>query len=144
MFKSIYPPSPICRYYKIDLSNQTNDHDFKYYIEQYNIKLLAEKVETKEQLEQAKKKDLLFPRIFFSKPIVIKEKALPKMSHASHLTLIQQMNKNELEFEEVVQTIESDPTLTYRLLKAVNASFISYSPKLNRFVTQLFYSEQTN
>ncbi|MED0685927.1 EAL and HDOD domain-containing protein [Anoxybacillus ayderensis] len=125
------PLLPYVDIIKIDLSNQTNDHDFKYYIEQYNIKLLAEKVETKEQLEQAKKEGFCyFQGYFFSKPIVIKEKALPKMSHASHLTLIQQMNKNELEFEEVVQTIESDPTLTYRLLKAVNASFISYSPKI--------------
>ncbi|MEK4167112.1 MULTISPECIES: HDOD domain-containing protein [Anoxybacillus] len=41
-----------------------------------------------------------------------------------------QLNKNELNFEEIVATIESDPSLTYRLLKTVNSFFLSSTPKI--------------
>lgn len=52
------------------------------------------------------------------------------MSHNSYFSLLKQLNKNELNFEELVETIEHDPSLTYRLLKTVNSFFLSSSPKI--------------
>ncbi|WP_257211122.1 EAL and HDOD domain-containing protein [Anoxybacillus flavithermus] len=60
----------------------------------------------------------------------MREKVLPKISYTSQLNLIKQMNRNEVNFEEVVQTIEKDPTLTYRLLKTVNSFFLFTAPKI--------------
>ncbi|ACJ34605.1 EAL and HDOD domain-containing protein [Anoxybacillus flavithermus] len=125
------PLLPYVDIIKIDLSKQVNYRDFKYYIEQYRIKLLAEKIETKEQLQHSKNEGFsYFQGYFFSKPIVVKEKSLPKISFYSKLNLIKQINKNELNFDEIVQTIEKDPALTYRLLKTVNSFFLSKAPKI--------------
>ncbi|MCG3083254.1 EAL domain-containing protein [Anoxybacillus sp. LAT_35] len=125
------PLLPYVDIIKIDFSKQTNYRDFKPYIEKYRIQLLAEKIETKEQLQHSKNEGFsYFQGYFFSKPIVVKEKSLPKIPYISKLNLIKQMNQNGLNFDEIVQTIENDPTLTYRLLKTVNSFFLSKTSKI--------------
>ncbi|WP_461200701.1 EAL and HDOD domain-containing protein [Anoxybacillus sp. TBDG-1] len=116
---------------KIDFSKQNDYKQFKPYIDMYNIHLLAEKIETRKQLEKAFHDGFsYFQGYFFSRPLIVKEKSLPKIAYTSRLSLIKQLNKNELNFEEVVATIENDPSLTYRLLKTVNSFFLSSTPKI--------------
>ncbi|MCX8047644.1 MAG: HDOD domain-containing protein [Anoxybacillus gonensis] len=125
------PLFPYIDIIKIDFSKQNDYKRFKPYIDMYHIHLLAEKIETSDQLEKAIHDDFAyFQGYFFSKPIVVKEKSLPKIAYTSRLSLIKQLNKNELNFEEIVSAIESDPSLTYRLLKTVNSFFLSSTPKI--------------
>ncbi|AKS37525.1 signal protein [Anoxybacillus gonensis] len=125
------PLFPYIDIIKIDFSKQSNYAQFKSYIHMYDIHLLAEKIETNEQLMEAVNNGFsYFQGYFFSKPIVVKEKSLPKMSYTSRLSLIKRLNRNELNFEQIVEAIESDPSLTYRLLKTVNSFFLSKAPKI--------------
>ncbi|EPZ39442.1 signal transduction protein [Anoxybacillus ayderensis] len=125
------PIFPYIDIIKIDFS-KTNHYDcFTNIARMHNIRLLAEKIETNDQLERAIHEGFsYFQGYFFSKPIIVKEKSLPKIAYASRLFLIQQLNKNELNFEEVVAAIGNDPSLTYRLLKTVNSFFLYSTPKI--------------
>lgn len=130
-FDQYIPLFPYIDIIKIDFSKQNDYKRFRPYIDMYHIHLLAEKIETSDQLEEAVRNGFsCFQGYFFSKPIIVKEKSLPKIAYTSRLSLITLLNKNELNFEEIVATIESDPSLTYRLLKTVNSFFLSSTPKI--------------
>ncbi|OOE06327.1 EAL domain-containing protein [Anoxybacillus kestanbolensis] len=125
------PLFPYIDIIKVDFSQSNNYKLYDSVIKSHHIHLLAEKIETSEQLDEAMRNGFVyFQGYFFSKPIVVREKSLPKMSHNSYFSLLKQLNKNELNFEELVETIEHDPSLTYRLLKTVNSFFLSSSPKI--------------
>jgi len=85
--------------------------------------LLAEKVETKDIYEWAIKLGFdYFQGYFFSKPAVIKGKKIS--DHAfQYIQLLEELNKEEPNNKVISKIIETDVTLSYKLLKLVNSSF---------------------
>ncbi len=102
------------------------------------IKFLAEKVETYEEFEEAKKAGFhYFQGYFFSKPEMIKQKAL----EPTFLTVVQlckEIAKEEIDYNQLEVLISKDLSLSYKLLTYVNSSSI-VSSKINSFKQALVY-----
>ncbi|MCG9684216.1 HDOD domain-containing protein [Vibrio sp. Isolate23] len=89
-----------------------------------NILFLAEKVETYEEFEQAKKAGFeYFQGYFFSKPEVLSRKAL-EASFITVIQLMQEIAKDDLDYTKIESLISKDVSLSFKLLSFVNSSSI--------------------
>ncbi|WP_105190489.1 EAL and HDOD domain-containing protein [Pseudoalteromonas sp. T1lg48] len=87
-----------------------------------HIKLLAEKVETHEQYQQAM--DLgfsFFQGFFFSKPEMVQSKALPP-SELTLAELLYETSTTELDLAKITAVFERDVNLSYKLLRYSNSA----------------------
>jgi len=95
-----------------------------------SIHLLAEKIETREEFEEAKKSGYVyFQGFFFSKPTVISSHDVPTYLH-SYFRIIQQLSKPEPDIEEISHLIEQDLSLSYKLLKLANSNVFRAQQKI--------------
>ncbi|WP_448247386.1 EAL and HDOD domain-containing protein [Thalassotalea agariperforans] len=118
-----------------------------------HIKLLAEKVETYEEYEQALELGCeLFQGYFFSQPEMVKTKNLSP-SQISMAELLYETSKPELDLTSITSVFERDVTLSYKLLRYANspifrrrneistikqALVILGSAELQRFIALMF------
>ncbi|MBA6224505.1 MULTISPECIES: EAL and HDOD domain-containing protein [unclassified Colwellia] len=87
-----------------------------------HIKLLAEKVETYEEYNQALALDFeLFQGFFFAKPEMIKTKSLSP-SQIAMAELLYETSKKELDLASITSVFERDVTLSYKLLRYANSA----------------------
>ncbi len=85
--------------------------------------LLAEKIETYEELELARSLGFnLFQGFFFCKPIISNAKCTDPMQ-ISKLQLIKYVADPEVSFFDLANVIKRDLVLSYRLLKIVNSAY---------------------
>lgn len=95
-----------------------------------DIELLAEKVETREEFEFAKNLGFsLFQGYFFSKPEVVISKKLHPIK-ATSLQLVDEVNKDEIDFGKISNIISRDLSLTYNLLKLVNSAAFGFRHRI--------------
>jgi EAL and modified HD-GYP domain-containing signal transduction protein len=88
------------------------------------IKLLAEKIETHEMFEVAKKLGFkLFQGYFFSKPVILKSKSALGPTKISCLRLIRLSSQPDVNFAKIADTIKQDTALSFLLLRVVNSAF---------------------
>jgi c-di-GMP-related signal transduction protein len=128
--------NPYCRelmkqadYIKVDMltTSENKREEIELMGRLLNIKLLAEKVETREDFEEAKKRGYsLFQGFFFSRPIILKTYDVPVYFH-SYYEVIQSLEMSEPSIERISQLIEQDISLSYKLLKLINSP--AYRPK---------------
>ncbi|MCD8500640.1 MAG: HDOD domain-containing protein [Bacillaceae bacterium] len=86
----------------------------------YNCKLLAEKVETRNDFRTAVDEGFdYFQGYFFSKPVILKTHDVPSYQ-AHYFTLLAELNKAEPDIDKITSYIERDLSLSYKLLKIVN------------------------
>lgn len=91
-------------------------------LKKHKVTLLAEKIETHEQLEACV--DLgfkLFQGHFLSKPKVVKGKKI-QGSQVALMQLIQELQSSKATPEKLEELIIRDPALTYKLLRIVNSA----------------------
>jgi len=87
--------------------------------------MLAEKVETQEIYEWAKKIGFdLFQGYYFSKPSMVKGKGV-KDSAFQYIRIMEELSVMEPDYKKIAAVIEMDVNLTYKLLKLVNMNFTS-------------------
>jgi len=87
------------------------------------IRGLAEKVETQQEYEDAKRAGYsYFQGYFFGKPVVKEGKALAG-NRLSCLQLLQEVHRPEMSVERVEEAIKKDTALTYRLLQFINSAW---------------------
>lgn len=113
-------------YIKIDflLSNeqQRNEVEMKVKSKFPHIKLLAEKVETRADFEQAKQAGYaLFQGYFFEQPQIIKANDIPA-NLLQYFQIISLLREDEASIDLIAENIEREISLTYRLLKLINNS----------------------
>ncbi len=85
------------------------------------IKLLAEKVETYEEYNQAVELGFeLFQGFFFAKPEMVKTKSLSP-SQIAMAELLYETSKPELDLVNITSVFERDVTLSYKLLRYANS-----------------------
>lgn len=116
-------------YIKVDMLGTTEKkrEEIELIARLLNIKLLAEKVETRKDFEGAKKRGYsLFQGYFFSKPVVLSTYDVPVYFH-SYYEVIQSLELSEPNMEKISELIEQDISLSYKLLKLINSP--SYRPK---------------
>lgn len=117
---------------KVDLQAFTSRklQILKYQIRDYDIALLAEKVETREQFEQAKDDGFtLFQGYFFSQPEMIKRRRISP-TKAACTELLAESARPEFDFQRMTAILQRDVALTYRLLRFVNAAAFSRRKKI--------------
>lgn len=86
-------------------------------------KLLAEKVETREEFEWAKSIGFdYFQGYFFSKPSMIRTRTVNDDS-SNYIRLMGALNKAEPDYKEIAGIVELNVGLAYKLLKLVNTKF---------------------
>lgn len=92
-----------------------------------NIKLLAEKVETREEFEHARLAGYsFFQGYFFEKPSVVSTLDVPTYFH-SYYSIIQNLSMTEPQIDKIAEIIEQDISLSYKLLKLINSP--AYRPR---------------
>lgn len=89
-------------------------------LKKFKIKLLAEKVETYEEFDEAYKMNFdFFQGFFFSKPEMVEHSSNPYQS-ATFLLLYKELLKTYLNYERISQLIEMDVSIAYKFLRYVN------------------------
>jgi c-di-GMP-related signal transduction protein len=97
----------------------------------YGIQLLAEKVETREEFDEAVSSGyVLFQGYFFCKPQIIPSLHVPAFK-INYLRILQAIQKPELDRSEVVQLIEREVSLCYKLLRFVNSSLFGFRSEVS-------------
>lgn len=87
-----------------------------------HVKLLAEKVETREQFEAAKESGYeLFQGYFFEKPQIITTTDLPANT-VQCFQIMSLLNEDEPDVGAITEVIERDISLSYKLLHFINSS----------------------
>jgi len=86
------------------------------------IKLLAEKVESYEMFEFAKNEGFhYFQGYFFSKPKMLSGKSLHS-DNKSFILILNELFKVDPDFDKISNIIQSDVSLSYKLLRLVNSA----------------------
>jgi len=88
-----------------------------------SIQFLAEKVETKEVLDQAQAMGYnYFQGFFFSKPIIISNRDIaPYKLH--YLKVLQEIHKPDMDFVQLETIVKQDVSMSYKLLRYINSPF---------------------
>lgn len=91
-------------------------------LQPYNVKLLAEKVETREEYELCKALGFdYFQGYFFCKPKVVTSQRAPA-NRMTIVNLLAQLQDPEVKIEKLEELISQDVALSYRLLKYINSA----------------------
>ena len=99
------------------------------------LKLLAEKVETADMFQFAKKAGFhYFQGYFFSKPLIVSGKNLHS-NDKSNLLILNELYQENPSFEILSKIIESDLSLSYKLLRLVNSAAF-YKPQAIKSIKQ--------
>ncbi len=89
-------------------------------IKQYKCKLLAEKIETYDEFQQALDMGFVyFQGYFFAKPEILKNKDIPS-SQLTLLQLITEVNRTEFDVTTLERLINQDVSVSFKLLKYLN------------------------
>ncbi|WP_366923187.1 HDOD domain-containing protein [Metallumcola ferriviriculae] len=96
----------------------------------YNVKFLAEKIETVEAFNEAV--DLgytYFQGYFFCKPILISSKEISGVK-AHYLKLLEEVSRADMEFDNVEAIVLRDVSLTYKMLRYINSAVFGFQRKI--------------
>lgn len=114
---------------KVDFLNTPKEmrEKIEMLVNQLRIKTIAEKVETREEYEEAKSKGYdYFQGYFFEKPVIMSTHDVP-VYFQSYYEMIQNLSKEEPSLDRITELIERDISLSYKLLKLINSP--AYRPK---------------
>lgn len=101
------------------------------------IRLLAEKVETQEEFEQALAMGYeLFQGYFFSKPVILTRRDLPT-NKLQYLRVLREIHSPEIDFQSMGRIVQSEISLSYKLLKLINSAAFGMRHKISNIVQAL-------
>ena len=88
-----------------------------------NVKLLAEKTETREEFDHALKLGYsYFQGYFFCKPLIIARRDISG-EKIHYLRILKELSTDNPSFDIITKIIEHNPSFAYKLLKYVNSAF---------------------
>ena len=86
-----------------------------------NVVLLAEKVETLEEYNQAKAEGFsLFQGYYFCRPLLVKSRRVPA-NQLTYIQILERLQEEPLNLHQLSPLVKKDTALTYRLLRLVNS-----------------------
>ena len=101
------------------------------------IMMLAEKVETHEEFEWARDAGYdLFQGYFFARPAIVRGRQIPA-AQVTCLRLLQEIQRNDLDFDELERLIRGDVSLTFRLLRYANSALFGRREETNSIARAL-------
>lgn len=100
-------------------------------LNRFRSTLLAEKVESKEQLDAVKKIGFeLFQGFFFSRPVVVPGRKIAT-GMAAKLKLLNELSRRDFDLSRVAEIIQSDVSLSYRLILYINSASFALREKVD-------------
>lgn len=100
-------------------------------LREYDVKLLAEKVETRAHYELCVALGFdYFQGFFFCRPDNIQDKPIPD-NQLVLVQLIKKLQEPDVDFEDIEDLISKDPGLTYKLLRLLNSAAIAMPRKID-------------
>ncbi|MBD3671074.1 MAG: HDOD domain-containing protein [Gammaproteobacteria bacterium] len=134
------PLVPMADIIKIDLRALSEDQ-LKRYVsilrDKTDAKLLAEKVETKQEFQHCLNLGFEFYQgYYFSKPHIIKGETIPH-NKLTVLQLIARIQDPQLGMDELEKIISMDASLAYKLLRVVNSASFNLSKEVDSIKTAL-------
>lgn len=97
---------------------------------QHKVRLLAEKVETREAFLAAKEMGFTyFQGFFFSKPEIVSKRRMNPL-RVNQLKLIRSTMDPMVDYKKLAATISNDPVLSYRILRLVNSAYYALEYKV--------------
>ena len=100
-------------------------------VRKYPVKLIAEKVETREQFERCKAFGFdYFQGYFFCRPQLVEGRRAP-VSRLASIRLITKLNSPNVDVKELEQAIRQDVSLSYKLLRYINSAMYSLERPVN-------------
>lgn len=95
------------------------------------IRLLAEKVETREAFEEALEMGYTyFQGYFFSKPVTLSARDVPGFK-LHYLRILQEIHRPELDFGKIEEVIKLEVSFSYKLLRYINSAFFGLRREIN-------------
>jgi len=95
------------------------------------IRFLAEKVETQDQVQEALDLGCLYLQgYFFSRPVIVRGKDIPS-SKVHHLRMLQEIQRPDLDFDDLERVLRQDLSIAYKLLRYVNSASIGLRRKVD-------------
>ena len=114
----------------MDCNKETLEADVRA-LQKFNVKLLAEKVETREDFELCKSLGFdFFQGYFISRPEIIKGQAL-KPSRISLLEILSILEDPNCDVDVLETLISQDVTISYKILRIINSSFFGFRRKID-------------
>lgn len=113
---------------KVDfiLSSKKSRKEINYICKKYNIKMLAEKVETEEDLEEAKSLGFdYFQGFYYSKPAMFLGKDIA-IKNTSIFMILMELVREDYDIDKVEYVMKTDIALTYKFLRFINSSYFSF------------------
>ena len=109
---------------KVDFKNTSlkDRHSIEQLKNKYpHLSLLAEKIETQEEYEEALRKGYgLFQGYYFAKPEIIKGKDI-LTDYSLYLYLFKLLNEDEPDIDKITNVIKRDVSMSYKLLRYINS-----------------------
>ncbi|MFT7471171.1 MAG: EAL and modified HD-GYP domain-containing signal transduction protein [Kiritimatiellia bacterium] len=100
-------------------------------LQKCNVKLLAEKVETREDFELCRSLGFDFYQGYFiSRPEIIKGQAL-KPGRISLLEILSMLEDPNCDVDSLEKLISQDVTISYKILRIINSSFFGFRRKID-------------
>ncbi|MTJ91953.1 MAG: HDOD domain-containing protein [Desulfovibrio sp.] len=128
-YKDIFPYIDII---KLDCLGRTTDEviDIKNRFSGTRCKFLAEKVDSEAAFTAFREQGIsFFQGYYFAKPQILSGKGLTSSS-AIRLKLAAEIEKNVLDTDAILAAVQSDVSLSYRLLQYINSSAFSFREKI--------------
>jgi c-di-GMP-related signal transduction protein len=86
------------------------------------IRMLAEKIETQEEFEQAREMGYnYYQGYFFARPATVRSRQIAGYKH-HYLNILREIHKPEVDHKRVAKLIEREVSLAYKLLRYVNSA----------------------
>ena len=117
------PLIELADYIKVDfmLSNERARAELRKRLHGVSVAMLAEKVETQEEFEQACAEGYtLFQGYYFCRPVLMKNRKVPA-NRLTYLELLQLLQSDAMDVHRLARLVKQDASLTYRLLRLVNS-----------------------
>ena len=113
---------------KLDLIASPRD-SWRRMVEDYTkkgIRMLAEKVETREEFVTTRNMGFLyFQGYFFQKPVVLSTTEVPP-AQLNYLRMLEMAHRPELDWVELEKVIKQEASICYRLLRYLNSAAFSF------------------
>jgi c-di-GMP-related signal transduction protein len=129
--RNLSPLLPYIDIIKIDYLAMSRE-DIKEMVETYKHKVtfLAEKIESREEYEEAKAMGFeYFQGYFFSKPIILQGKNIDPIP-TNYLQLLDKLSSSDPDIDEISNIIQQDLSLSYKLLKVMNSGTFFFKSKV--------------
>jgi c-di-GMP-related signal transduction protein len=142
----VEPLIQLADFIKVDFQN-TSEWIRRHLVQQYSsrgIRMLAEKVETPEQFQEAVDMGYTyFQGFFFCKPEIMMGRDIPAFKH-NYLWLMQEINKEEPDMSQLEEILKQETSLCYKFLRYLNSAafdFVGEIRSLRHALTLLGLSE---